>query len=79
VVVLRADDEGRPVVDKGDADVLRAWVPEDVVALRRDDADGALAWRAALRDTLGAAVNDGYVATNMTRDGWYTLERGGSR
>ena len=75
VVVLRADDDGHPVVDKVDADVLRAWVPEDVVALRRDDADAALAWRGALRDTLGAAVNDGYVATGMTRDGWYTLER----
>jgi predicted GNAT superfamily acetyltransferase len=74
-VVLRADDDGLPVVDKVDADVLRAWVPEDVVALRRDDPDAALAWRAALRDTLGAAVGDGYVATGMTRDGWYTLER----
>lgn len=76
VVVLRAGDDGAPVVDKSDADVLKAWIPEDVVALRQADPEAALAWRAALRDTLGAAVNDGYVATGMTRDGWYTLERG---
>jgi predicted GNAT superfamily acetyltransferase len=75
VVVLRPGDDGRPVVDKADADVLKAWVPEDVVALRREDPDAALAWRGALRETLGAAVADGYVATGMTRDGWYTLER----
>jgi predicted GNAT superfamily acetyltransferase len=78
-VVLHADDDGRPVVDKSDADVLRVWVPEDAVALRRDDPAVALAWRASLRDTLGAAVGDGYVATGMTRDGWYTLERGAVR
>jgi predicted GNAT superfamily acetyltransferase len=77
-VVLRADGDGHPVVDKVDADVLQAWVPEDVVALRRDDPEAARAWRAALRDTLGAAVGDGYVATAMTRDGWYTLERAAS-
>ena len=78
IVVLRADEDGSPVVDKSDGDVLKAWVPEDAVALRRDDPDAALAWRGALRDTLGAAVGDGYVVTGMTRDGWYTLERRGS-
>jgi predicted GNAT superfamily acetyltransferase len=78
IVVLRADESGLPVVDKSDGDVLEAWVPEDVVAMRRDDPETALAWRGALRDTLGAAVGDGYVATGMTRDGWYTLERRGS-
>lgn len=75
VVVLRPDEDGAPVVDKSDAAVLRAWVPEDVVALRRTDPERALAWRAALRDTFGAAVSDGYQATAMSRDGWYTLER----
>ncbi|MEY2478132.1 MAG: hypothetical protein QOG87_3447 [Actinomycetota bacterium] len=78
VVVLRTGEDGRPVVDKSDAPVLKAWVPEDAVALRKDDPETALAWRGALRDTMGAAVSDGYVATGMTRDGWYTLERSGS-
>jgi predicted GNAT superfamily acetyltransferase len=78
VVVLRAGEDGRPVVDKSDADVLKAWVPEDVVALRQHDPETALAWRTALRDTLGSAVGDGYAATDMSRDGWYTIERTGS-
>jgi predicted GNAT superfamily acetyltransferase len=74
-VVLRPDDDGGPLVDKCDADVLLAWVPEDIVALRRRDPELALLWRGALRDTLGAAMADGYRATAMTRDGWYTIER----
>ena len=78
VVVLRSGEDGRPVVAKADADVLKAWVPEDVVELRRRHPERALAWRGALRDTLGAAVADGYAATAISRDGWYTLERGRS-
>ena len=74
-VILRADDNGAPVAP-GDRDaVLRAWVPEDIVALRQRDPAAALAWRLALRDTFGAAVTDGYVAQSMSRDGWYTLVR----
>ena len=74
-VILDAGDDGAPVVDKSGAPVLRAWVPEDVVALRTQDADAARAWRLALRESFGAAVADGYVATSITRDGWYTLVR----
>lgn len=74
-VVLRPDDDGAPLVDKCDADVLLAWVPEDVVELRRRDPELALLWRGALRDTMGAALADGYRATAMSRDGWYTIER----
>jgi predicted GNAT superfamily acetyltransferase len=73
--ILEADDTGAPVADKSDAAVLRVWVPEDIVAMRRSDPGAARAWRIALRETFGAAVNDGYLATSMTRDGWYTLER----
>ncbi|MGH9118294.1 MAG: GNAT family N-acetyltransferase [Acidimicrobiales bacterium] len=60
------DDPGRP---------LCAWVPPDIVAIRRSDPALALAWRRALRATLGAAVAEGYVAVDMSRDGWYRLER----
>lgn len=72
-VILDANAEGAPFVDKSSAPVLRAWVPEDVVALRRQNANAARAWRLALRESFGAAVADGYVATAITRDGWYTL------
>lgn len=75
-VILDVDGSGSPVVDKSDAPVLRAWIPEDVVALRRTDPAVAQAWRLALRETFGSAVSDGYCATSMTRDGWYTLEKG---
>jgi predicted GNAT superfamily acetyltransferase len=73
--ILRADDAGRPVVAGGSGPLLRAWVPEDIVALRRADPEAGRAWRVALRESFGAAVADGYVARSMNRDGWYTLAR----
>ena len=74
-VVLRPDDNGRPLVSESGDSVLRAWVPEDYLALRADDPELARSWRLALRDTLGRALADDYVAVDMTRDGWYTLVR----
>jgi predicted GNAT superfamily acetyltransferase len=75
-VILEADAHGKPVVHApGGSGPLRAWVPEDIVGIRQRDPGAALAWRVALRDSFGAAVRDGYAATSMTRDGWYTLER----
>ena len=75
-VILRPDGDGRPVAEMTGADVLRAWIPDDAVALRQRDPAAGRAWRAALRETFGAAVADGYRATSMNRDGWYTLVRG---
>jgi predicted GNAT superfamily acetyltransferase len=49
-------------------------VPEDIVALRRSDPTLARAWRRALRETLGDAIQRGYVVVGATRDGWYVLE-----
>ena len=74
-VILQSDEAGRPVVSTARGAVLRAWVPEDSVALRQRDPAAGAAWRLALRDTFGRAINDGYRAVSMTRDGWYTLER----
>jgi predicted GNAT superfamily acetyltransferase len=54
---------------------LTAWVPSDIVELRLHDPEAAALWRKALRSTFGRAVEEGYAATNMTRDGWYELER----
>ena len=50
-------------------------VPPDVVTLRATEPALARAWRLALRETLGTAIAAGMVATGMTRDGWYVLER----
>jgi predicted GNAT superfamily acetyltransferase len=76
-VILRADESGRPVADAGTSAVLRAWIPEDNLALRQRDPALARGWRQALRETFGAALQRGYVASDMTRDGWYTLRNGG--
>jgi len=74
-VILHAAEDGSPVVTDERASSLRAWVPEDAVALRQRDAAAGRAWRLALRDSFGAAIRDGYRATSMTRDGWYTLTK----
>ena len=53
---------------------LLAYVPSDIVAVRRADPEAARHWRRAARDTIGRALDLGYVATGATRDGWYVLE-----
>jgi predicted GNAT superfamily acetyltransferase len=74
-VILHPDDQQSPVVARASAPVLRAWVPDDIVALRRRDPAAGRAWRLALRESFGAAIAEGYVAHSMSRDGWYTLVR----
>jgi predicted GNAT superfamily acetyltransferase len=76
-VALRVGPEGEPrqsaVAGSG------PWlcqVPADVVALRRDRHDVALAWRLALRGTLGEALARGRRVSGMTRSGWYVVEGG---
>jgi predicted GNAT superfamily acetyltransferase len=54
---------------------LIAWVPPDIVAIRRSDPRLSLAWRHAVRATVGSAIAAGHVAVAMSRDGWYRLER----
>jgi predicted GNAT superfamily acetyltransferase len=51
------------------------WIPYDVVSMREIDPPLARAWRLALRSSMGAAIESGLVATGITRDGWYVLER----
>ncbi|MFC5217487.1 chorismate synthase [Streptomyces coerulescens] len=50
-------------------------VPDDIVALRAADPQLALRWRRAVRDVFTKAFADGFLATGMSRDGWYTLTR----
>jgi predicted GNAT superfamily acetyltransferase len=50
-------------------------VPVDILALRRRDAASARRWRLAVRETMGRAIDQGYVATAMTADGQYLLTR----
>ncbi|WP_430379451.1 chorismate synthase [Streptomyces sp. B1-3] len=56
---------------------LRIWcrVPDDVVKLRAVDPELALRWRRAVREVFTEAFAQGFRATGMSRDGWYTLTR----
>jgi len=56
---------------------LHVWcrVPEDVVKLRAADPVLALRWRRAVREVFTEAFGQGFRATGMSRDGWYTLTR----
>jgi predicted GNAT superfamily acetyltransferase len=74
-VLLDVNDDGSPRVLEADGAQLRCRVPEDILRVRETHPEVALQWRRALRDTLGAAVSDGYEAVGMDRDGWYTLTR----
>ena len=74
-VILDEDMTATPRAGAPGAAALVAWVPPDIVTVRRSDPVLALAWRRALRATMGSAIDDGYVAVAMTRDGWYRLER----
>ncbi len=73
-VILREDD-GAPVIDAADGARVLCVVPPDIVALRRGDPDASLAWRRALRSTLGSRMNGGYVVSGFTRSGAYLLDR----
>ena len=74
-ILLDDDGAGRPQLFSADADALRCRIPEDILQIRASDPALALQWRHALRDTLGAALGDGYAATGMDRAGWYILQR----
>ena len=74
-VLLDADGDGVPCTFAAEGDALRCRIPEDILALRTAQPGLARRWRHALRDTLGAAVSDGYTAVAMDRAGWYTLTR----
>ncbi len=71
--VVRTAPDGGPLEIRGKD---RVWcrVPSDVVTLRRDDPKAAEAWRKAVREVFVEALDEGFVATSMSRDCWYRLE-----
>ncbi|MEV5983418.1 chorismate synthase [Streptomyces sp. NPDC052051] len=74
----RTAPDGAPLVRRA-RDGRRLWcrVPDDIVTLRAADAALARRWRHALREVLTEAFAEGFRATAMSRDGWYTLTRPG--
>jgi predicted GNAT superfamily acetyltransferase len=77
--LLSIGPDGSPVVDREAPALpqgsLLCQVPDDIVVMRRLQPGLAAQWRLALRATMGRAMQAGYVATSMTRDGSYLLER----
>jgi predicted GNAT superfamily acetyltransferase len=55
--------------------LLRCWIPEDMLTLRRTNPALAHRWRLAVREALGGAVDGGYQVTGVLRAGWYVLEK----
>jgi len=76
--VLMDGPDGAPVLVAGGG---FRWcrVPTDIVALRAEDADAAQAWRHSIRSVLTDAFDAGWVATGVTRTGWYRLDNAGDR
>ncbi|MFJ8361402.1 chorismate synthase [Streptomyces sp. NPDC093984] len=68
--------DGAPLARRSHDD-RQVWcrVPDDIVALRAADPALALRWRHAVRDVFTGAFAEGFTATGMSRDGWYTLSR----
>jgi predicted GNAT superfamily acetyltransferase len=76
-VLLEQDPAGRPLLGEPappGATAMLARVPDDIVAIRAADPELARRWRAALRATMGEALDRGLAATGITRSGWYVLE-----
>lgn len=74
-VVLRVRADGRPETGEPEGDVLRAWLPPDVVRLRAEAPAEAIEWRGAVRATVGRALADGFRGESISRDGWLVLRR----
>lgn len=72
-VVLRVGADERPELSASSARVRLAQVPPDIVALRERDGSLSLAWRAACREAMSAAFDDGLVAVGADRDGWWVF------
>lgn len=73
--VLTEDRGGGPGVTLREGPVLVAQIPYDIVRMRQEDHEKALAWRHALREVFEWAFSEDYVVTGMTRSGAYLLSR----
>ena len=73
--ILSVGQDDAPVYTASSSRVLLCETPTDIVALRRAHPALARAWRMAMREALGGALDDGYVITGATRAGWYVLEK----
>jgi len=77
-VLLDADRDGKPRRGSMDLAAERRGlirVPVDFQAVKRRDLELALQWRLESRAAFEAALSEGLVATDCTREGWYVMDR----
>lgn len=70
----RAAAGGTPLEPRFGPDAVLVAVPDDIVAIRRSDRDGARSWRLFVREALGGAMARGYRVSGLTREFEYVLE-----
>jgi predicted GNAT superfamily acetyltransferase len=73
LLAVGRDDE--PVAGPAAGTALLCEVPADIVGIRAADPALARAWRQALREAIGTAMDAGYRVTGVTRAGAYVLTR----
>ncbi|MFI6478365.1 GNAT family N-acetyltransferase [Nonomuraea sp. NPDC050663] len=59
----------------GEHERLAVAMPKDVEGLRLRAPNSARRWRAAVREALMTAADAGHEIVDVTRDGWYVLNR----
>lgn len=74
-IALRVGPIDDPVLGDSGADTVLIAIPEDIESMRATDPAKATAWRIAVRNTLGALLEDGAVVRGFDRDGWYVVDR----
>lgn len=72
--VRRTGPDGEPFLVETPG-ALWCRCPADVVALRSQDPGAAADWRDRVREALTDAFAAGFVATDVSRTGWYRLTR----
>jgi predicted GNAT superfamily acetyltransferase len=76
VRVLQPDQDLEPTTSESHGEqVLLAWIPQDIEALRTTNRASAMRWRMALRETLQSTFEAGYRPEGVSADGYYVLKR----
>ena len=70
--VLECGPDKQPVLLEADG-IIWCRAPRDIVAMRVRDPEQASQWRSQLRRILEPALASGYMASGVTRSGWYRL------
>lgn len=70
----RAAATGHPIEPRPSPDAVLVKVPDDIVAIRRHDAELGHRWRLRVRESLGDAMARGHRVAGFTRDFEYVLE-----